>query len=72
MPKLILIRGPICAGKSTVSSEPNKESKKPIIQDVTPSILTSKESEVLINESRIERIIIFYSDKSFKEYFPEK
>lgn len=31
-----------------------------------------KEPENRINDSTIERIIIFYKDKSFKEYFPEE
>lgn len=40
-----------------------------------PNVLSSalpKEPENRINDNAIERIIIFFKDKSFKEYFPEE
>lgn len=52
--------------------EPKSEVKPPVIQENTVINPISKEPENRINESTIERIIIFYSDKSFKEYFPNK
>ncbi len=46
--------------------------KQPVIQENATNISATKEPEIRVNESSIERIIIFYSDKSFKEYFPNK
>jgi len=51
-------------------AELKTEVKQPVKQDNTSIIPIPKEAENCINESSIERIIIFYSDKSFKEYIP--
>ncbi|NOU17989.1 MAG: helix-turn-helix transcriptional regulator [Bacteroidales bacterium] len=48
------------------------EVKPPVIQENTPNISIHKEAENSVNDSSIERIIIFYKDKSFKEYVPGK
>jgi len=53
-------------------NEVKNEVKQPVIQENTTNIPVTKEPEIRINESSIERIIIFYNDKSFKEYFPNK
>ena len=53
-------------------NEVKNEVKQPVIQENITNILATKEPEIRVNESSIERIIIFYSDKSFKEYFPNK
>lgn len=53
-------------------NEVKNEVKQPVIQENTAIIPPSKEPEIRVNESSIERIIIFYNDKSFKEYFPNK
>lgn len=58
--------------KPSIPVEPKSENKSTVIQDIVPNISASKEPEIQINESGIERIIIFYKDRSFKEYFPEK
>ena len=58
--------------KPTVPTESKNEVKNTVIQENTISTQLPKESEIQINGSTIERIIIFYRDKSFKEYFPEK
>ena len=58
--------------KPTVQTESKNEVKNTVIQENTISTPLPKESEIQINGSAIERIIIFYTDKSFKEYFPEK
>ncbi len=58
--------------KPSVPTESKNEAKATVIQDNTLNTLLSKVPEIQINESTIERIIIFYRDKSFKEYFPEK
>lgn len=50
--------------------EPKVEAKPPVIQENTPIISIPKEAENCVNDTNIERIIIFYSDKSFKEYTP--
>ncbi len=58
-----------------VDLKPNEiknEVKQPVIQENTTNIPAAKEPEIRVNESSIERIIIFYNDKSFKEYFPNK
>jgi transcriptional regulator with XRE-family HTH domain len=44
--------------------------KSPVIQENTATLPLTKEAENRINVSSIERIIIFYTDKSFKEYIP--
>jgi len=54
----------------TKSADSKSEIKPPIIQENTTRLPNTKESENRIKESGIERIIIFYTDKSFKEYFP--
>ncbi len=46
------------------------EIKPPIIQENTIALPQAKEAENRLNECSIERIIIFYTDKSFKEYIP--
>ena len=51
-------------------NEPKIEVKPPVIQDNTLNISIPKEAENRLNDISIERIIIFYSDKSFKEYTP--
>ncbi|NVO09492.1 MAG: helix-turn-helix transcriptional regulator [Bacteroidales bacterium] len=56
-----------------VDQKPNDiktEVKPPVIQENAPIISIPKEAESRVNDSSIERIIIFYSDKSFKEYTP--
>lgn len=53
-------------------NEVKNEVKQPVIQENTTNISATKEPEIRVNESSIERIIIFYNDKSFKEYFPNK
>jgi transcriptional regulator with XRE-family HTH domain len=56
-----------------VDQKPNDiktEVKPPVIQENAPIISIPKEAENRVNDSSIERIIIFYSDKSFKEYTP--
>jgi transcriptional regulator with XRE-family HTH domain len=53
-------------------NEVKNEVKQPVIQENTANISVTKEPEIRVNESSIERIIIFYNDKSFKEYFPNK
>ncbi len=53
-------------------NEVKNEVKQPVIQENITNILATKEPEIRVNESSIERIIIFYNDKSFKEYFPNK
>ncbi len=58
--------------KPTTPLEPKSEIKNTAIQDITANIQISKEPENRINETSIERIIIFYTDKNFKEYFPKK
>jgi transcriptional regulator with XRE-family HTH domain len=58
--------------KPTVPLEAKNDVKSTVIQENTIKTLPLKETEIQINESTIERIIIFYRDKSFKEYFPEK
>jgi transcriptional regulator with XRE-family HTH domain len=58
-----------------VEQKPNEsktEAKQPIIQDNTINLPLSKESENRINESGIEHIIIFFTDKSFKVYNPSE
>lgn len=42
----------------------------PINHLITPETTPAKEPENLINDKSIERIIIFFNDKSFKEYSP--
>jgi transcriptional regulator with XRE-family HTH domain len=49
---------------------PKNQSVDSVIQGNTLNIPLSKGAENRINDSSIERIIIFYSDKSFKEYIP--
>jgi len=52
--------------------ENNSEVKQATVNHVnTVTQVLPKEPENRINDSTIERIIIFYKDKSFKEYFPE-
>lgn len=58
--------------KPTIPIEPKKEDKNTVIQEITSNASIPKEPEIQINEASIERIIIFYKDRSFKEYFPEK
>jgi transcriptional regulator with XRE-family HTH domain len=58
--------------KPSVPTESKNEVKSAVIHDNTLNTSISKVPEIQINESTIERIIIFYRDKSFKEYFPEK
>ena len=58
--------------KPTEPLDPKNVNKNPVVQENTSNISTTKELEIRINEISIERIIIFYMDKSFKEYFPEK
>jgi transcriptional regulator with XRE-family HTH domain len=58
--------------KSTTPIESKNEIENTVIQDVKTNISLSKESENPINVNSIERIVIFYNDKTFKEYFPEK
>lgn len=53
-------------------NEVKNEVKQPVIQENITNISAAKEPEIRVNESSIERIIIFYNDKSFKEYFPNK
>ncbi len=53
-------------------NEVKNEVKQPVIQENITNISATKEPEIRVNESSIERIIIFYNDKSFKEYFPNK
>jgi len=49
------------------------ETKQTIVNhDNTNTSTSPKETENRINDSTIERIIIFYKDKSFKEYIPEE
>jgi len=48
------------------------QQKIPLNQEVKPQVETSKEPENRLNERGIERIVIFYSDKSFSEYFPDR
>lgn len=58
-----------------VDLKPNEiknEVKQPVIQENITNISATKEPQIRVNESSIERIIIFYNDKSFKEYFPNK
>jgi transcriptional regulator with XRE-family HTH domain len=51
---------------------PKNQSVDSVIQGNTLNFPISKGPENRINDSSIERIIIFYSDKSFKEYTPEE
>lgn len=47
-----------------------KDEEITVNQTDTQNIQPAKEPENRINERSIERIIIFYTDKSFKEYSP--
>ncbi len=54
-------------------AENKVEAKQPIVNQESTVITPSpKVVENRINNSSIERIIIFYKDKSFKEYVPEE
>ena len=56
-----------------VDQKPNDikaEIKSPVIKENTNTLPPIKEAENCVNECSIERIIIFYTDKSFKEYIP--
>jgi len=46
------------------------EVKSPVLQGNTSNTPIPKEAENRLNSCSIERIIIFYNDKSFKEYMP--
>jgi len=46
------------------------QTKPPVSQENASIIPETREPENRIKENNIERIIIFYSDKSFKEYIP--
>lgn len=58
--------------KPSLPTESKNEVKATVIQENTLNTPITKVPEIHINENTIERIIIFYRDKSFKEYFPEK
>lgn len=54
-------------------AENKVEVKQQIVNQESTVITTSpKVVENRVNDSSIERIIIFYKDKSFKEYVPEE
>lgn len=58
--------------KPIISENSKKEAEIPHIQINTNELPPIKDSENRINEKTIERVIIFYSDKSFKEYSPNE
>lgn len=56
--------------KSIQTEIKKNEPEIPNIQINNVDETKAKSSENRINDKRIERIIIFYNDKSFKEYYP--
>jgi len=58
--------------KPIIIESSKKEVEMPEIQINTNDLPPIKDSENRINEKTIERVIIFYSDKSFKEYSPNE
>ncbi|MHC1704604.1 MAG: helix-turn-helix domain-containing protein [Tenuifilaceae bacterium] len=58
--------------KPIIIENSKKEAEMPEIQINTNELPPIKDAENRINEKTIERVIIFYSDKSFKEYSPNE
>jgi hypothetical protein len=58
--------------KPIILENSKKEVEMPENQIITNELPSVKDSENRINEKTIEKVIIFYSDKSFKEYSPNE
>jgi transcriptional regulator with XRE-family HTH domain len=62
--------GWLLTGKSPSTSSKNEDESPPLPDKPEPSPASSGLSDEL-PEADVEKIVVFYSDKTFREYFPK-